>query len=92
MSAAIQDELTIALQVARIEDQPALLASHLSEIEAEAETLLDLLATVRAHARQDNVDGTQAALAELVIALEHLLHHAQAALPALQQGLDIQPD
>jgi len=91
MSAAVQDELNVALQLAKVGDQPALLASHLSEIEAEAETLLDLLVTVRAHARQDNVETTQEALAELVIALEHLLHHAQAALPGLQTGLDLQP-
>ncbi len=92
MSAAIQDELKMALQVAQLVSESAALASHLSEIEGEAETLLDLLTTIRAHAHHDDAGATQEALAELVIALEHLLHHAGAALPALQQGLDIQPD
>jgi hypothetical protein len=92
MSAAIQDELNVALQIAQVSGQPAALAAHLSEIEGEAESLLDLLTTIRAHAHHDDAGATQEALAELVIALEHLVHHAQAALPALQQGLDIQPD
>ncbi|MEP7358900.1 MAG: hypothetical protein ABI847_16745 [Anaerolineales bacterium] len=92
MSAATQAELNIALQLAQLTSQSPALAAHLSEIEAESETLLDLLTTIRAHAHHDDADATQEALAELVIALEHLLHHAEAALPALQKGLDIQPD
>ncbi len=92
MSTAIQDELSVALQIAKLGGQAEILAAHLSEIESEAEALLDLLTTVRAHARRDDTEATQEALAELVIALEHLLHHAQAALPGLQTGLDLQPE
>jgi hypothetical protein len=92
MSATIQDEITTALELAALGNEAEMLAAHLSEMEAEAEKLLDLLTAVRAHARHADAGAIQEALAELVIGLEHLVSHAQAALPALQQGLDIQPE
>lgn len=92
MSATIQDELSVALQTAAFDKQSAVLAAHLSEIEAEAESLLDILTTLRAFARHEDAGAIQEALAELAIGLEHLVSHAKTALPVLQQGLDIQPE
>jgi hypothetical protein len=73
-------------------EAPAMLGMHLTEIEDEADTLLDLLILVRTHARTGDALAGQLVLVELVTALEHLMHHAQEALPALQQQLEIDLD
>lgn len=69
-----------------------MLGMHLTEIEDEADTLLDLLITVRTHSRTGDALAGQLGLVEFVTALEHLVHHAQEALPALKKALDIDLD
>jgi hypothetical protein len=83
------DQLNEALQLIGINSKESLHAMHLAEIEEEALNILDLLAAMGAYARQQNEDGTETALVDLTIALEHLLHHAQALLPSLEQELGI---
>jgi hypothetical protein len=68
-----------------------LLAMHLSEIEEEAENVLELLTVLRNNAfHRDRVQAQDTA-AELTIALEHLEHHVRELLPRLQEKLEIEP-
>lgn len=91
MSLNIKDELNLMLKTVGYNDNTPLLAMHLSEIEEEAENILDLITILRSHSYRSDSEATQEALAELTIALEHSLHHIQEALPVLQQHLDITP-
>lgn len=88
----IREELNLALETIGIDDNITLLAMHLSEIEGEANNILDLLTSLRAHAYRKDVEAGQESLAELTIALEHLLHHAQEALPDLQRQLSLETE
>jgi hypothetical protein len=92
MATEIKDELGLVLKTAGFGDSAAMLVMHLSEIEQEAETVLDLLTVSRSHAYRGDSLSTQETLAELTIALEHLLHHVSEALPNLQKELDIELD
>jgi hypothetical protein len=87
-----KDALNLVLKVIGLDENVSLLAMHLSEIEEEANNALDLLTSLRAHAFRHDAEAGQEALAELTIALEHLLHHAQAVLPGLQKQLDLAPE
>lgn len=78
-------------QLLGLADSPGLPALHFSEMETEAENVLDLLTVLRTHTYQADGDGAQETAAELVIALEHLQHHVQALLPQLQQQLHLEP-
>jgi hypothetical protein len=82
------DDLDTVLIQVGLTEQPRMLGMHLAEIEAEADNLLDLLIVVRAHARTGDPEAGQETLAEVTVALEHLLHHGQEALPMLQRQLD----
>lgn len=62
---------------------------HLSEIEQEANAVLDQLTTVRAFAYQGDQEAVQESLVELATALRHLTHHAGEALPLLEEQLGI---
>jgi len=68
-----------------------LVAMHLSEIEEEAENVLELLTVLRNDARHRDQTQAQETAAELTIALEHLEHHVSELLPRLQQQLEIEP-
>ena len=92
MAAEIRDEIGVILKTAGFSERIALLAMHLSEIEVEAGTTLDLLTVLRSHAYRGDGEATQEALAELAMALEHLQHHISEALPDIQKGLNIEPD
>ncbi len=72
------------------QDQP-LLAMHLSEIEEEAENVLELLTVLRSNAHHRDTVQAQDTAAELTIALEHLEHHVRELLPPLQGLLEIEP-
>lgn len=89
MAVELQDELLQALKIAGFIGNLNLLAMHLSEIEDEAETGLDLLTTPRSHAHRGDSVAVQESLTELTISLEHLLDHVQHVLPSLHQQLDI---
>ncbi len=82
--------LDTALIQVGLDEQPRMLGMHLSEIEEEAENLLDLLTIVRTHAHTGDAVAGQETLAELTVALDHLLHHAREALPLLQKELDLE--
>jgi hypothetical protein len=92
MATELQDEMNLILKTAGFGEQASLLAMHLSEIEDEAGATLDLLTTLRSHAYRGDKEATQEALAELAIALEHLLHHVHEALPGIQKELNIEPE
>jgi hypothetical protein len=64
---------------------------HLSEIEEEAENVLELLIVLRNNAHHRDQAQAQETAAELTIALEHLEHHVRELLPRLQQHLEIEP-
>ncbi len=68
-----------------------LLSMHLEEIEEEAHIILEMLKLSRVQARSGAVEAGQESLAELTVALEHLLHHGRNALPALHKMLDLEP-
>jgi hypothetical protein len=89
MATDTHDEISLALGLAGVESEVNVVAMHLTEVELEADRVLDLLATLRSMARQGDATRTEETLAELVIALEHLAHHAQAALPTLQRELEL---
>lgn len=92
MAIETHDDTSLALKLAGVRSDIGLLAMHLSEVETETDGVLDLLATLRSHARQGDAIKTEETLSELVIALEHLLHHTQAALPMLQHELELEVD
>jgi hypothetical protein len=92
MSIQLQDDLIGALETAGFHDDRNIIGMHLGEIEAEAENVLDLFTVLRSHAHRDDVVATQETLAEMTIALEHLLSHIQSALPGLQKQLGIEPE
>lgn len=92
MSTKTRDDLDTVLAQVGLEEEPRMLGMHLSEIEAEADNLLDLLTAVRSYARTGDPVAGQETLAELTVALEHLMHHAQEALPALLRQLDLADD
>ena len=73
------------------EGHESLLAMHFAEVEEEAENVLQLLAVLRRDARYGGQSEAQETAAELTIALEHLLHHATALLPRLQEQLELEP-
>jgi hypothetical protein len=91
MTVEIRDELSLALKTAGFSGETALLSVHLSEIEEEASAVLDLFTVLRSHAYRGDASATQETLSELTIALEHLLHHVNEAVPDLQKELDIEP-
>ncbi len=68
-----------------------LVAMHFSEIESEAENVLELLTVLRNNAYHHDRTEAQATAAELTIALEHLAHHVGELLPYLQTLLEIEP-
>lgn len=69
----------------------SLLAMHFSEVEEEAENILELLTVLRNNARHEDQQQAQETAAELTIALEHLTHHVNELLPRLQEKLEIEP-
>jgi len=81
--------LEIVLTQVGLDQDPSMLGMHLSEIEEEADNVLDLLTVVRTYAHTGDAEAGQVTLAELTVALGHLLHHAQEALPLLEKQLDI---
>ena len=85
------NELNLALATVGFTEKIDLLAMHLSEIEEEAGNVLDLLIVLRAHTYRGDAGAGQESLAELTIALEHLAHHLNEALPDLQKQLNIEP-
>lgn len=87
-----RDDLDTALVQVGLDEQPHLLGMHLAEIEEEADNTLDLLTALRSYARTGDPVAGQETLAELTVALEHLIHHAQEALPALLRQLDLALD
>ncbi|MBI1878983.1 MAG: hypothetical protein HYR94_12325 [Chloroflexi bacterium] len=92
MTVQIGDELHLALTTVGFTEKIDLLAMHLSEIEEEAGNVLDLLTALRAHTYRGDAAAGEEALAELTIALEHLAHHLNEALPNLQKQLNIEPE
>lgn len=92
MTVQIEDELNLALTTVGFTEKIGLLAMHLSEIEEEAGNVLDLLTSLRAHTYRGDGAAGEEALAELTIALEHLAHHLNEALPNLQKQLEIEPE
>lgn len=91
MSVTIQDKWLTVLRTVGLNENIDLLSMHLSELEEEAENVLDLLTVLRSNSYHSDHDSAQESAAELVIALEHLLHHIHELLPQLQKQLDIEP-
>jgi len=89
MNIQIENELALVVKVAELDEKQSLISMHLSEIETEAEKMLELLTVARSHAFRNDTESTQETLAELVISLEHLSHHVNHVLPELQRCLDI---
>ena len=86
-----KNELNLALATVGFTERIDLLAMHLFEIEEEAGNVLDLLTALRAHTYRGDAAAGEEVLAELTIALEHLAHHLNEALPDLQKQLNIEP-
>ncbi|MEK6573136.1 MAG: hypothetical protein AABZ58_02310 [Chloroflexota bacterium] len=86
--ADIENDFALVVKIAGLGKNQSLISMHLTEIEAEAETVLELLTVACSHAFRGDADATQETLAELVIALEHLSDHVHHALPELQQQLE----
>ena len=91
MSVTTQDIWRTLLKTLGVNENSDLLSMHLNEIEEEAENVLDLLTLLRSDAHRLDHDSAQESAAELVITLEHLLHHIHELLPQLQKQLDIEP-
>jgi hypothetical protein len=91
MKIEIQDEIKAVLETAGFDGNTSLLTMHLGEIESELENVLDLFTILRSHSHRGDTAATQESLAEMTIALEHLQHHLQDALPELQKQLEIEP-
>ncbi len=90
MLTKVRADLDDVLTQVGLDEQPVMLGMHLAEIEEEADNVLDLLIVVRANARAGDPAAGQETLAELTIALGHLLHHVQEAVPLLQKELDLE--
>jgi len=91
MSVTTQDIWLTVLKTVGLNENIDLLSMHLNEIEEEAENVLDLLTVLRSDAYHSDRDSARESAAELVITLEHLLHHIHELLPQLQKQLDIEP-
>ena len=91
MTIEVRDELSVVLKTAGFSEKIAMLAMHLSEIEEETGTVLDLMTALSSHAYRGDAEATQESLSELAIALEHLQHHITEALPDLHKALGIEP-
>ena len=91
MCVTTQDIWYTVLKTLGLNENIDLFSMHLSEIEEEAENVLDLLTVLRSNAYHSDHDSAQESAAELVITLEHLLHHVHELLPQLQKQLDIEP-
>ncbi|HRJ44500.1 MAG: hypothetical protein KJZ86_13285 [Caldilineaceae bacterium] len=85
-----EDEMQAVLTAVGLALENGLLGMHLSEIEEEAENILETLSVLRAYAWREDENAGQETLAELTISLEHLLGHVQHAVPILQEELDLQ--
>lgn len=83
------DELKTALETLGFSKDANLNGMHLAEIEEEASNVLDLIISVRVHARHNDLEWGQEAVVNLTLALEHLHHHVQEVLPSLQKQLDV---
>ena len=81
-------ELAGLLKQVGFQSSDDMIAVHLSELEEEANHLLDLLLEFRAWARQGETDLAEKRLAEIYASLLHLSDHAQAAAPLLQAQLE----
>ncbi len=90
MAMQLRDEMKLALETLGLQEEASLTGMHLSEIEEEADSVLDLLITIRAQARQHDIETGNDTLAELTVALDHLLHHVQEVLPGLHKQLDLE--
>ncbi len=90
MIAVVHEELRDTLKAVGIEAETNLLGMHLSEIEAEMSNIFELLTQLRVRARCQLVDEGQETLVDLSVALGHLGHHVQAAVPILEHELDIE--
>jgi hypothetical protein len=86
------DELKVALETLGFSEEASLNGMHLAEIEEEASNVLDLIISVRVHARHHDLEWGQGAVVNLTTALEHLQHHVQQVLPSLQKQLDVYPE
>lgn len=86
------DEMSEALQRAEITRDARLNGAHLAEIEEEANNVLDLIIALRVAARENDTEAGQEVLAELVVALEHLVDHARFLLPSLKTQLDLEDE
>jgi hypothetical protein len=73
MSNRPRDEIKFALETVELSENAPLTAMHLSEIEEEANNVLDLLTTLRSHAYRQDVAAGQESLAELRIILQQAL-------------------
>lgn len=81
----------LVMRMLDFKENADLLAMHVGEFEEEAENALQLLAVMRAAARQEDGDSAMDGAAELVISLEHLSHHLDELLPVLRAKLDLAP-
>jgi len=86
------DELTDALNKVALAEDASLMGMHLSEIEEEATNVLDLIIALRVAARDGDAGAGQEALAEITVALDHLVDHARFLLPSLKVQLDLEDD
>lgn len=86
------DEMSEALQRVAITRDARLNGAHLAEIEEEASNVLDLIIALRVAARENDAEAGQESLAELVVALEHLVDHARSVLPSLKAQLDLEDE
>jgi hypothetical protein len=78
-------------QTVGFEAESNVIGMHFSEIETEAENVLELLTVLRSNTHHADRVEAQDTAAELTIALEHLYHHTAELLPRLQGLLEIEP-
>ena len=78
-------------QTAGFEAESNVIAMPFSEIETEAENVLELLTVLRSNTHQGDRAEAQDTAAELTVALEHLHHHMGELLLRLQGLLEIEP-
>jgi len=86
----IREELEMLLQRIGLTAESNLIALHLTEIEEEADAILDRLTLFRAHARNNEAELAQESLVELAMTLSHLQNHVQTILPDLERVLDLE--
>ena len=92
MNTNLIDSMENTLSQSGIDARKGLLAMHMAEIAEELHNLTSLMGDLHLQAANQNSDDAQDTLVDITLSLEHLVHHAQYAIPEIEIQLDIRDE